>query len=275
MSTQFRENLKQEHPLQIAGAINAYAAILAKKAGFKALYLSGAGVANFSYGIPDIGGTHLDHVLIDAERILAAADLPLLVDIDTGWDIPKTIKAMIGAGVAAVQIEDQPVNKRCGHIAGKSVVPQLEMVARIKAAVDARTDPSFIIMARTDAYALEGLEKSIERAKAYIEAGADMIFPEALATLEEFRRFKEAVGVPILANLTEFGKTPLFTTDDLHQAGVDMALYPLSAARSMNLAALRVYQEIRSKGTQKGILNTMQTRDALYEFLDYRVEDPI
>lgn len=265
----FREALAHEHPLQIAGAINAYTAMMAQAVGFKALYLSGAGVANFSYGIPDIGRTSLEHVLLDAERILHAVDLPLLVDVDTGWNIPQTIKALFKAGAAAVQIEDQPLDKRCGHLSGKSVIPQQEMVDRITAAVDARTDPSFIIMARTDAYAVEGLEKAIERAQAYIQAGADMIFPEALPTLEEFRQFKEALNVPILANMTEFGKTPLFTTKELRKAGVDMALYPLSAARAMNLAALHTYEEIRSKGTQKDLLDTMQTRDSLYKFLNY------
>lgn len=270
----FFKALQEEHPLQIAGVINAYAALMAKKAGFKALYLSGAGVANFSYGFPDVGMTSLDNVLIDAERILNAADLPLLADGDTGWGstytIQRMIKAMIHAGISAVHIEDQPFVKRCGHLSGKSLIPQEEMVDRIKAAVDARTDPSFVIMARTDAFGVEGFLQAIKRAKSYVEAGADMIFPEALTSLEEFREFKAAVKVPILANLTEFGKTPPFTIEELATANVDMALYPLSGARAMNKAALDVYEEIRTKGTQKGVIGKMQTREELYKFLDYQ-----
>lgn len=272
----FRQALQEEHPLQIAGVINAYAALMAKKTGFKALYLSGAGVANFSYGIPDVGMTSLDNVLMDADRILNAVDLPLLVDGDTGWGssytIQRMVKSMIHTGIAAVHIEDQPFVKRCGHLSGKTLVPQEEMADRIKAAVDARTDPSFVIMARTDAFGIEGLEKAITRAEAYVKAGADMIFPEALTSLNDLQMFKAMVKVPVLANMTEFGKTPFFTIKELEEAGVDMALYPLSAARAMNLAALSVYQEIRSKGTQKDVLDKMQTREELYKYLDYIVD---
>lgn len=270
----FFQALQEEHPLQIAGVINAYAALMAQKVGFKALYLSGAGVANYSYGVPDVGMTSLDNVLTDAERILNAVDLPLLVDGDTGWGsvytVQRMVKAMIHAGIAAVHIEDQPFVKRCGHLTDKTLVPQEEMVERIKAAVDARTDASFVIMARTDAYGVEGLEKAIQRAHAYLEAGADMVFPEALTSLEEFKEFKTAIKAPILANMTEFGKTPAFTLEELDHANVDMALYPLSAARAMNKAALDVYQEIRASGTQKDVIGKMQTREDLYKFLDYQ-----
>jgi methylisocitrate lyase len=246
---------------------------MAQKVGFKALYLSGAGVANFSYGLPDVGMTSLDNVLLDAERILSAVDLPLLVDGDTGWGSSYTIKRMISsmirAGITAVHIEDQPFVKRCGHLSGKTLVPQEEMVDRIKAAVDARTDPSFVIMARTDAYGVEGLENAIKRAKAYVQAGADMIFPEALTSLEEFKEFKAAIKVPILANMTEFGKTPSFELKEWGDAHVDMILYPLSAARAMNKAAFEVYESIRAKGTQREVIDKMQTRNELYRFLDY------
>lgn len=269
----FREALLQEKPLQVVGAINAYAGILARNSGFKALYLSGAGVANSSYGIPDLGLTTLDNVVEDAGRITAAVDLPLLVDIDTGWGgafmIARTIKAMIRAGVAAVHIEDQMFHKRCGHRPGKAIVSQEEMCDRIKAAVDSRTDEDFVVMARTDALASEGLEAAIERSLAYKEAGADMLFPEACTELGHYKAFHERVGIPILANITEFGKTPLFTTEELASVGVDIALYPLSANRAMNKAALGVYNDIRKNGSQKNSIESMQTRDELYSYLDY------
>jgi methylisocitrate lyase len=269
----FREVLKEETPLQLVGTINAYAAILAKQAGFKAIYLSGAGVANSSYGIPDLGMTTLDNVIEDASRISAAVDLPLLVDIDTGWGgafmISRSIKAMIRANVAAVHIEVQVFQKRCGHRPGKAIVSVEEMCDRIKAAVDARTDENFVVMARTDALASEGLGPAIERAQAYKESGADMLFPEACTELDHYRAFHEAVGIPVLANITEFGKTPLFTTDQLESAGVDMVLYPLSANRAMNKAALGVFQDIRKNGTQKNSIEKMQTREELYACLDY------
>ena len=235
--------------------------------------MSGAGVANASYGLPDLGITNLDNVLEDARRITAAVDLPLLVDADTGWgdalSIARTVKEMIRAGVAAIHIEDQVSTKRCGHRLGKAIVTSDEMVDRIKAAVDAKTNPHFIIMARTDAVAIEGIEGAIERACRYVEAGADMIFPEALSSLEEYQQFVTAVGVPVLANLTEFGKTPLFTIQELASVGVAMALYPLTAFRAMSAAALDVYQTVRSEGTQKAVLPKLQTRDELYEYLNY------
>ena len=269
----FREALKQAKPLQVVGTINAYAAILARDSGFKAIYLSGAGVANSSYGIPDLGLTTLDNVIEDAGRITAAVDLPLLVDIDTGWGgalmIARTIKAMMRVGVAAVHIEDQVFNKRCGHRPGKAIVSQEEMCDRIKAAVDSRTSEDFVVMARTDALASEGLEAAIERSLAYKEAGADMLFPEACTELEHYQAFHKAVGIPILANITEFGKTPLFTTDQLAEVGVDIALYPLSANRAMSKAAMKVYQDIRENGTQKNSIENMQTREELYSCLDY------
>lgn len=252
------------------GVINAYAAILAADTGFKALYLSGAGVANASYGIPDVGLTTLDDVLIDVRRITAASNLPLLVDADTGWDDPKkTVREMIKAGAAAVHIEDQVEAKRCGHLGGKQLVASKEMVRRIQASIKGRTDPAFVIMARTDAVASEGLEAGIERARAYCEAGADMIFAEALTELEQYRKFVQAVKVPVLANVTEFGKTPLFTVSQLASAGVGMALYPLSAFRAMNAAALKVYRTLRAEGTQKNVVEQMQSRAELYEFLRY------
>lgn len=273
----FRDLLTIERPLQIAGAINAYAAIMATRCGFRALYLSGAGVANSSYGLPDLGLTTLDNVLEDASRITAAVETPLLVDIDTGWGdggmIRRTIKAMIRAGVAAVHIEDQVAAKRCGHRPGKTLVPKEEMVDRIKAAVDAKTDPSFVIMARTDSYGIEGLDETVARAVAYKNAGADMLFAEAVSQLEDYRTIKKAVGIPLLANITEFGRTPLFTLSELASVEVDMALYPLSANRAMNLAALRVYQDILSNGTQKRSLDIMQTREELYGFLDYEMHE--
>jgi methylisocitrate lyase len=268
-----RAALDMEQPLQVAGAVNAYAAILAKEAGFRALYLSGAGVANASHGLPDLGMTTLTDVLEDARRITAAVDLPLLVDADTGWGtalmIGRTVRELIRAGAAGMHLEDQVAAKRCGHRPGKVIVPLQDLVDRIKAAVDARSDPSFVIMARTDAFAVEGLEAAIERACRCREAGADMIFPEALPGLEHYRRFAEAVGIPVLANLTEFGKTPLFTLEELREARVSLALYPLSAFRAMSDAALRVYRAIREAGTQAGVLEGMQSREELYRLLDY------
>jgi methylisocitrate lyase len=265
-----REALKAERPLQLAGVINAYAAILAEGAGFRALYLSGAGVANASYGVPDIGLTTLDDVLIDVRRITSATKLPLLVDADTAWDDPAvTIREMIAEGAAGVHIEDQVEAKKCGHLAGKQLVSPVEMVQRLKSAVSGKTDPSFVIMARTDAASVEGLDAAIERAKLYRDAGADMIFAEALTTLEEYRRFTKAVKIPVLANITEFGKTPMFTTKQLASADVRLVLYPLSAFRAMNAAALKVFRTIRTDGSQKRVVKTMQTRVELYEFLKY------
>jgi methylisocitrate lyase len=267
----FRAALRSERPLQIVGVINAYASILAADAGFKALYLSGAGVANASYGVPDVGITNLEDVLIEVRRIAGASKLPLLVDVDTGWDDPrKTVREVIKAGAAAIHIEDQVEAKRCGHLGGKQLVSSREMVQRIKAAVKGKTDPAFVIMARTDAVAREGLESGIARAREYCDAGADMIFAEALTDLEQYRKFVQAAKVPVLANITEFGKTPLFTVAELASVGVRMALYPLSAFRAMNAAALNVYRTIRKDGTQKNVLGQMQTRAELYEFLGYR-----
>lgn len=279
MSTQpsagarFRAALAAESPLQVMGSITAYAALMAKRVGYKALYLSGGGVAANSLGVPDLGISTMEDVLIDARRIVDASGMPLLVDIDTGWggafNIGRTIKSFINVGVAAVHIEDQVGQKRCGHRPGKEVVPTAEMVDRIKSAVDARHDESFVIMARTDAAASEGVEAAMDRAQAYVEAGADMIFPEAMKTLEDYRRFKQAVKVPILANLTEFGSTPFFTTDELRDAGVDIALYCCGAYRAMNKAALGFYETVRKEGTQKNIIDRLQTRDELYDFLGY------
>ncbi|MBN6731166.1 methylisocitrate lyase [Burkholderia multivorans] len=269
----FRAAVAAEQPLQVVGAITAYAAKMAQAVGFKAVYLSGGGVAANSLGIPDLGISTMEDVLIDANRITNATDLPLLVDIDTGWggafNIARTIRSFINAGVAAVHIEDQVGQKRCGHRPGKECVPTDEMVDRIKAAVDARTDDQFVIMARTDAAAAEGIDSAIERAVAYVEAGADMIFPEAMKTLDDYRRFKVAVKVPILANLTEFGSTPLFTVDELREANVDIALYCCGAYRAMNKAALNFYETVRRDGTQKAAVPTMQTRAELYDFLGY------
>jgi len=268
-----RTAVEQERPLQVVGTINAYAAMLAERSGFRALYLSGAGVANASYGLPDLGITSLDNVLEDVRRITAATPLPLLVDGDTGWggafNIARTIKELIRAGAAGVHIEDQVQAKRCGHRPGKMIVSKEEMVDRIKAAVDARTDPNFVIMARTDAFAVEGMEAAIERACLCRDAGADMIFPEALTDLEQYRTFAQAVKIPVLANITEFGKTPLFTIDELRAADVALALYPLSAFRAMSRAALTVYEAIRRDGTQRAVLDTMQTRAELYDVLNY------
>jgi methylisocitrate lyase len=269
----FRAALQQEKPLQIVGTINAYTAMLAERSGFRAIYLSGAGVANASYGLPDLGVTSLNDVLDDVRRITAACSLPLLVDIDTGWGsafgIQRTIREMTKAGVAAVHIEDQVAAKRCGHRPGKELVSREEMCDRIKAAVDAKTDKDFVLMARTDAAANEGVKAAIDRAYAYHEAGADMIFAEALTTLDEYQQFCSAICVPVLANITEFGKTPLFTTKELASVGVSMALYPLSAFRAQSNAALEVFRAIRQHGTQQSVVEKMQTRKELYEVLNY------
>jgi methylisocitrate lyase len=269
----FWSALEAERPLQVAGAINAYAALLAERAGFKALYLSGAGVANASFGLPDLGMTSLNDVCEDIRRISGASELPLLVDADTGWgsayNISRTAAEMIRAGAAGMHIEDQVAAKRCGHRPGKELVDAAEMCDRIKSAVDGRTDAKFVIMARTDAHASEGQQAALDRAAKYVEAGADMIFAEALTTLDEYRQFTKAVKVPVLANITEFGKTPLFTTHELGDAGVRLVLYPLSAFRAMSKAAERVYAELRTQGTQKGVLDSMQTRVELYDVLGY------
>jgi len=271
--TAFRAAVAAECPLQVIGAINAYTARMAERTGYKALYLSGGGVAANSLGMPDLGISTLEDVLIDVRRITEVTTLPLLVDIDTGWgsafNIARTIRAMIKAGAGAVHLEDQVGAKRCGHRPGKEVVSKEEMVDRVKAAVDARTDPGFVIMARTDALAVEGLPAAIERAVAYVDAGADMIFPEAMTDLAMYRQFKAAVKVPILANITEFGHTPLFTTAELGSANVDIVLYCCSAYRAMNAAALKVYQTIRAEGSQKSVLPLMQTRAELYDYLGY------
>jgi len=269
----FRAAIREEHPLQVVGAINAYAARLAQATGFRALYLSGGGLAANSLGVPDLGISTMEDVLIDVRRITDATSLPLLVDIDTGWggafNIARTIRSMIKAGAAAVHIEDQVGQKRCGHRPGKELVPAAEMVDRIKAAVDARTDEHFVIMARTDALANEGLAAAIERARAYVDAGADMIFAEAVTEAHMYGKFKRAVGVPILANITEFGQTPLFTREELADAGVDIILYCCAAYRAMNAAALKVYETIRGEGTQRSAIPMMQTRADLYRYLDY------
>ena len=269
----FRQALKDNAPLQIVGTINAYAAMMAKRIGHQAIYLSGGGVANASYGLPDLGMTSLNDVIADVQRITSACDLPLLVDIDTGWggafNIAKTIKDMEKAGAAAVHMEDQVAQKRCGHRPNKAIVSTEEMVDRIKAAVDARTDPDFFIMARTDAFAQEGLEAAIERAKAYVAAGADGIFAEAVKTEEHYRAFSEALDVPILANITEFGQTELWNKKQLGEWGAQMVLYPLSAFRAMNKAAETVYQSILEKGDQKAVVDMMQTRMDLYDYLGY------
>ena len=269
----FRAAMAKEKPLQVVGAINAYAAILAERIGFRALYLSGAGVANASFGLPDLGMTTLSDVLEEVRRITSASRLPVLVDVDTGWGhalmIGRTIREMIRAGAAGVHLEDQVAAKRCGHRPGKALVSTDEMVDRIKAAVDSRTDPAVVIMARTDAVAVEGLEAAMERAERYREAGADMLFPEALTELAQYRRFAAATQIPILANMTEFGVTPLFTVEELGSAGVGLVLYPLSAFRAMSAAALNVYRAIRDDGTQRGVVDTMQSRADLYEYLGY------
>jgi len=269
----FRQSITKESPLQVIGAINAYHARLAERSGFQALYLSGGGVAAGSLGIPDLGITTLEDVLIDIRRITDVTSLPLLVDIDTGFggafNIARTIKAVEKAGAAAVHIEDQVQAKRCGHRPNKAIVTQDEMVDRVKAAVDAKTDPDFVIMARTDALAVEGLNSAIDRACACVEAGADMIFPEAINDLETYQKFSTKVNVPVLANITEFGATPLFTTEELKGVGISIVLYPLSAFRAMNKAALKIYEGIREHGTQKDLINEMQTREELYDFLNY------
>ena len=265
--------LEEERPLQVVGTINAYSALLAERAGFKAIYLSGAGVANASFGLPDLAMTTLNDVCEDIRRICYATDVPLLVDADTGWGgafmIGRTVREMIRAGAGGCHIEDQVAAKRCGHRPGKALVDTAEMMDRIKAAVDGRTDPKFVIMARTDAHAVEGQQAALDRAAGYVEAGADMIFAEALTTVEEYRQFTSVIDVPVLANLTEFGKTPLFTTEEMAGAGVRLTLYPLSAFRAMSAAAENVYQTLRKDGTQKAVIDTMQTRSALYDVLGY------
>jgi methylisocitrate lyase len=269
----FRSALQQEKPLQIVGTINAYTALLAKRAGFHAIYLSGAGVANASFGLPDLGITSLDNVLEDTRRITATVDLPLLVDIDTGWggafNIARTIREIIRAGAGAVHMEDQVQAKRCGHRPGKAVVETSEMVDRIKAAVDAKTDPDFVVIARTDALASEGLDLTLERIHHYVEAGADMIFFEGVRELSQYQALTNTCRVPVLANMTEFGVTPLFTKEQLANVGVSLILYPLSAFRAMSAAALKVYNSIRHSGTQKNVTDIMQTREELYGVLDY------
>src|SRR3954466_1194120 len=270
----FREEVKAERPLQVIGTINANHALMAKRVGFKAIYLSGGGVAAGSLGMPDLGISNLDDVLTDIRRITEVCDLPLLVDVDTGFgasafNVARTTKSLVKFGAAAMHIEDQVGAKRCGHRPGKELVSTEEMCDRIKAAVDARTDPAFVIMARTHALRNEGLEKSIQRSIQYAQAGADMIFPEAITDLPMYRKFADAVKVPVLANITEFGKSPLFTVDELRSAGVAIVLYPLTAFRAMNKAALRAYEEVRKKGTQKGIVGEMQTREELYDIINY------
>jgi methylisocitrate lyase len=273
----FREALEREKPLQIAGTPNALVAMMAQRIGFRAIYLSGAGVANISLGLPDLGLITLDDVLEDARRITGAVSVPLLVDVDTGFGaelmIARMVREMIRAGVAAIHMEDQVADKRCGHRPGKALVSSGEMEARIKAAVDARSDPGFVVMARTDALAVEGMDRAVERAAAYAVAGADMIFAEALTDLDQYRAFKKAAGVPVLANLTEFGLTPAFTREQLAQADVDMALYPLSASRAMNRAATYVLTVIRGKGTQEEVTAQMMTREELYELLGYEAQE--
>ena len=269
----FRIALETERPLQIVGTINAYTAMMAEQTGYRAIYLSGAGVANASYGLPDLGMTSLENVVEDASRITGATEAPLLVDIDTGWggafNIARTIREMERAGVAAVHLEDQVGQKRCGHRPNKELVSQDEMTDRIKAAVDAKTDSAFVVMARTDALAVEGMEPMLERIAAYEAAGADAIFAEAMTDIENYRRVTDTVSIPVLANLTEFGMTPMYTTEQLADVGIRMALYPLSAFRAMNAAALNVYRSIRERGTQVDVIDTMQTREELYEFLNY------
>ena len=270
----FRASMKAEKPLQCVGTINAYHARLAERVGYKSIYLSGGGVAAGSLGLPDLGISNLDDVLTDVRRITDDCDLPLLVDVDTGFgasafNIARTVKSLIKSGAAAMHIEDQVGAKRCGHRPGKELVTKEEMVDRIKAAVDAKTDAEFVVMARTDALAVEGLERAIERSLACVEAGADAIFPEAMTEISMYRKFADAVKVPVLANITEFGATPLFTVEELRSAKVAIALYPLSAFRAMNAAALKIYNAVRKEGTQKTVVDLMQTRDDLYDFLDY------
>lgn len=276
----FRDAIASEKPLQVMGTVNAYAAMMATKVGYKAIYLSGAGVANYSYGLPDLGLTSLEDVLIDARRITSVTDTPLLVDIDTGWggafNISRTVTEMIRAGVAAVHIEDQVAQKRCGHRPNKEIVPVGEMVDRVKAAVDAKTDSEFVVMARTDSLQKEGLNGVIDRISAYVEAGADAIFAEAMTDITMYRQVCDAVNVPVLANITEFGDTPYYTTQELGEQGISMVLYPLSGTRAMQKAALAVYEAVRKEGTQVNVLETMQQRKELYEFLNYHsYEDKI
>ena len=269
----FKKAIEAERPLQVIGAINAYHAKLAEKTGYKAIYLSGGGVAAGSLGVPDLGISTLEDVLIDIRRITDSTSLPLLVDVDTGFggafNIARTIRSVEKSGAAAVHIEDQIQAKRCGHRPNKSIVSQNEMVDRIKSAVDAKNDENFVIMARTDALAVEGLQSAIDRACACVEAGADMIFPEAINDLDTYKKFTKSVDVPVLANITEFGATPLFSLDELNSVGIAIALYPLSAFRAMNKAALNIYKGLREEGTQKNLVEQMQTREELYEFLDY------
>jgi methylisocitrate lyase len=269
----FREAMRENTPLQVVGTINAYTALMAEQIGHKAIYLSGGGVANASYGLPDLGMTSLDNVVEDVSRITEACELPMLVDVDTGWggafNIARTTKAMIKSGAAAMHMEDQVSQKRCGHRPNKAIVSTSEMVDRIKAAVDARYDDSFVIMARTDALAVEGLDSAIERSSAFIEAGADMIFAEAVTELHQYQSFVSSLEVPILANITEFGATPLFSLEELRQVGVSLALYPLSAFRAMNKAAENTYRTILEVGHAKGLVDSMQTRSELYEYLNY------
>jgi methylisocitrate lyase len=273
--SKFREALQAERPLQLAGTINAYAALLAQRAGFRALYLSGAGVANHSYGLPDTGETTLDDVLIDVRRITRRVALPLLVDIDTGWDDPaQAVREVAKAGAAAVHIEDQVPAKLCGHLPGKQIVPVAEMVARVQAAVAGKPERDFVVMARTDAAGNEGVPAAIARAQAYVAAGADMIFAEALHTLEDYKNFAAAARVPVLANLTEFGQTPYFTVAELRAAGIALVLYPLSASRSAAAASLAVYTAIRTEGSQKSVVGRMQTRAELYDVLGYKAREP-
>lgn len=270
----FRAALAVEKPLQVAGCVNAYTARLAERTGFKAIYVSGGGVASSSLGVPDLAISTLEDLLTDVRRITDTTDLPLLADADTGFgsvlNIGRTVKSLVKAGAGALHIEDQVQAKRCGHLSGKAIVSQGEMMDRLKAAVDARADPAFVIMARTDALAVEGLEAAIDRACAYVEAGADMVFPEAVTALDMYRQFAAAVKVPVMANMTEFGVTPLYSSEELAQADVSLVLYPLSAFRAMSAAALNVYRTIRRDGSQKNVLETMQTRAELYDFLDYR-----
>ncbi len=272
-NTTFKEALQNENPLQIIGTINAYTAIMAEKTGFRAIYLSGAGCANASYGLPDLGMTSLDNVLEDVRRITSVVKTPLLVDMDTGWgselNVSRSVSQLIKAGAAAAHMEDQVSSKRCGHRDGKKIVETAEMVARIQAAVSGKTNPDFYLIARTDAMASEGLSSTIKRAQAYVEAGADAIFAEAFYTVDDYKTFAHEIQVPILANITEFGKTPLFTVKELQSVGVRMVLYPLSAFRAMNQAALNVYQVIRQQGTQQSVVAQMQDRKTLYDFLDY------
>ncbi|MGYP001544810673 len=269
----FREAILEEKPLQCIGAINAYHARLAEASGFKSLYISGGGVAASSCGIPDLGITTMEDVLTDLKRITDVSDLPVLVDVDTGWggafNIARTVRSMVKCGAAAIHIEDQVQQKRCGHRPNKAMVSQSEMADRIKAAVDARTDPDFVIMARTDALAVEGMQSAIDRAGACVDAGADMIFPEAMTELSQYEEFVKAVEVPVLANITEFGSTPLFTVEELASVGVSVALYPLTAFRAASAAALKVYQTVRSEGTQKNVVADMQSRMDLYDYLGY------